>query len=185
MINVPAYLDTPYYENKAVQLLQQEFSVNLSWLDKCFAIATKGIDDEGRGYPSIYDPTTGLNADLRPSVDVNSYCFFEIESPTEIRDDSEGENYDTYYLSVTFWVNLSNVFPSRDYDYTSELYEEAIEILQKSNSNRNYAKNIKLYTQPDEVYSKYSALQEKHKQFLMRPYSYFKLSFTLNIDGKC
>lgn len=185
MILPPSYLDNPYYIYKAVQLIQQDFNTNITWLEnRCFGIALRGVNNENKYYPQIYDPTTGDNADIRPDVDVDSYAFFEADF-IKLGDDSENGIYDNVPLSVTFWGNLLKIDSTKKYDYTGELQQEVVNILEQSTGLREAAENIEIFINPEDVYAKYSDLQEVNTQFLMRPYTYFKINFTLKIKGGC
>jgi len=183
MIRPPANITSPSYVHKLVQLLQSEFSTGLTWLNRCFAITLRGVTDEGTHYPQIYNPSTGLNEDIRPDVDVSSYAFFETDE-FEIPDYNESIE-ETYNLSVTFWGNLKQIDSTKNYDFTSDLYKEVIAILKSTTSYRDEAINVKVYINPEDVYSKYNDLIEKNTQFLMRPYTYFKITFSIDYKGRC
>lgn len=172
--DVPPYYDNPKLEYKAAQDIQIAFATQLSWLFFSYHIAKVGIiASDDVGYPQIHaNDGTQESHDIRPDNACPSYSFLEIERPSsiDIPDDTI-----TYFLSCVFWVDLDLVDGSKLYDYTSELIQDVVNVLSTFD-----AQSIDIETRPERIFDKYSGLLQHRKQHLMRRYSGFKITFSIN-----
>jgi hypothetical protein len=156
---------SPVFFDKKVQDLNTELAT-LGWISKLYPIAWKGEDNEGE-FPEVYY-NDGSNKNLRVMPDGNSISFFQIEG-----DITEIEDY--WYnipLSLTVWTNLKLVYPTKKYDYTAELISDVLTILRNNSCND-------MVISTDQVLEEFSYLQKMLKQNTMRPYTAFKITFSI------
>jgi hypothetical protein len=171
---VPDYYTTPRLEYAIAQELQIAFQTKLIWLDRAYHIAKVGIDSEKKiGYPQIHaNNGTKEHYDIRADESIPSYSFFEIENPAKI---DHKEDQITYNLSAIFWCNLDLIDTSLNYDFTSELIKDVTDLL-----SFYEADNLTIETRPERIFDKYSGVKQELKQFLMRRFSAFKITFTIS-----
>ncbi len=169
--NVPTLLVNPKVDSKVAQLIQVALDTNLGWLDRAYHIARVGKDKEQKGdYPILSaNDGTDENYNIRPDNKIGAYSFFEVERPFTV--DFENDEI-TCFFSLVFWCNLKLIDPSKQYDYTSELIKDVLDVL-----NTYQPQGLNIETRPERVFDKYSGLQQESKQHLMRQYSGFKITF--------
>ena len=173
MQTIPDFVD-PILADKVVQNINDDFQVNLTWLAYRYPIVRVGVHEEYT-YPRVYaNDGSNRHYDIRPDEDAPSYSFFEQEGSYTIND--EGEDAD-YSLSLVVWFRLDKVDSGKEYDYTSELISAVLERLKFLG-----AREIEVFTNPEDVFDKYSGLEQLQSQNLMQPNSGFKISFTIKGD---
>lgn len=170
--DVPPYLTAPRLITKAAQDIQVGLDANVSWLNRSYHIAKVGVIAEtGLTYPQIYaNDNTNNSYDLRPDNEMSAYSFIEIDRPYA-RDEEAGEI--TYFMSVVVWGNLALIDTTKDYDYTSQLIKDVSDALEGLG-----AEGISIEERPELIFNKYSGITQELKQFLMRKYTSFKLTFS-------
>ena len=171
----PTAFSSPYLHNKVIQLIQTDLAA-LSWMDIAYPLARVGVNKDAEGnefkYPQVYINNGGVDYyDVRPNKNLTSYCFFELNNPQQF----DSDNQITYNLSLIVWFNLKTVSPSKSYDYTAELIKDILRMFNESDYADKIS-NISYTVEQEEIFSKYSmAIVET--QFLMYPYSAFKITF--------
>jgi hypothetical protein len=160
----------PVFYDKKVQSLNTELE-SLGWIENQYPVVFKGEVDQGT-YPEAYY-NDGSSKNLMAMPEGDSISFFTVEG--------EIKQVDEYYfdvpLALTVWADLTEVYPSKNYDYTGELIKDVIGVLQDNSCNDL---SIKL----NDVFDEYSFLDGKLQQNVMRPYTAFKVSFNCMIS-KC
>jgi hypothetical protein len=159
---------TPLLADKIAQELNTELA---STFDDQYPICSVGVEGD-ETYPEVYkNDGTKISYRVMPD-DARSLSFFTIEGNMSEQDEDE------YHLSVpmgfTFWVNLQKYNPAKDYDYTSELIRDVLNIL-RAYGCAGIEVNI---TDPFEGFS---LLQRNIEANTMRPYSAVKITFTKNV----
>lgn len=168
------YLTNPYLADKVVQIIRQDFDANVPWLNYTFPIAKIGVAKE-ETYPRVYaNDGSNKHYSIKPEKDATSYCFFEVNDPVVINDEDEDADYD---LSVVVWGRLDKIDSGKHYDYTSELIADILGRLKFLG-----ARSIEIETNPENVFDKYSGLEQIQTQNLMQPNTGFKISFTIKGD---
>lgn len=176
MKTVPYFLN-PKLHNRVVQKIREYFRDNISWLSYIYPIARVGEDAEGNTYPQIYKGDgTEEHYDIRPDWSVNSYCFFELVDPVVLSDDDDGTDY---RFNVIFYARLDKVDSTKNYDYTAELIAEVILHLKALDAHE-----IEYYTNPEEIFTRYTELEQAATQMLMKHGTAFKISFYIK-DFEC
>jgi len=158
----------PKLHDKEVQTLQNAIAA-LSWVQDAYPLVRKGQDDKGNTFPQVYkNDGTDVSVKVTPDSDVNCLCFFELDGNVERFPEGVGKY--TYPLSVTFWLQLDKVYPAKNYDYTSELIVEIVNLL------ITYGCENISYTTED-IFDGFSELEDINTKF-MRTYSAFKIFFS-------
>lgn len=175
--NTPTFVN-PRLADKIVQNIRLDMRANLTFLEQDFPIATIGVADETEKglYPQV-DSNVGDNVhhDIRPDGSVKSYLFFEVNG---IDPDFE-EDESTYSLSMVTWGQLDKIDNTKAYDFTSELIEEQLARLRTFQ-----AEDVELFTNPEDVFDKYPGLSQEKNQYLLRPFTAWKINFDV-IDLGC
>lgn len=182
MENVPAVNTYPQLADQAVANLQADFVANLAWLNKVFPLVHPAQDSNEQIFPSVYNNDgTIKNIDIRPDKSVESYAFFELNSSPVI----DFENFQaTYNLGIVVWLDLRTCISSKSYDYTHELIQDVLARVNKQDVLGSPTYSI----QPEEIFKNYQGLQQRDKQFLMRPFSAFRIDFEMRSNwtgGNC
>ena len=166
MRTIPTYSD-PQMQDKVVQQIN---ALLTSYVEYIYGIANIGYDEDGNTYPSIYyNDGSRRNFMLFPDNKVKSFCFWEFNG-ANILDEDEGV---VYSLSLVFWGNLERIDGTKNYDFTSEIEQDIVQVLQGLDTE-----NI-VYTE-DDVFANYSKYLEEERQTLMRPNTGFKISFDIH-----
>jgi len=174
------YLANPKLHDRVAQKVRQYFETNIAWLDYIFPIARVGENAEGNTYPQIYKGDGSEDHyDIRPDWSVDSYCFFELIDAVSLIDEEEGTDY---RFNVIFYARLDKAFPAKNYDYTAELIAEVIFHLK---SVTLMAHEIEYYTNPEEIFIRYSELEQAATQMLMKNGTAFKISFFMKDFEDC
>jgi len=136
--------------------------------DDCYPVCFTG-QEEDETFPVVYE-NDGSRVNLRVlPTDTRSMCFFTIEG--------ELDDMDDYHLRVpmamTCWLNLETYNTSSDYnfDYTSEVVRDVFNII------RNYG-GYDMKVNVHDPFEGFTMLQPRTN--MMRPYSGFKISFSIN-----
>ncbi len=172
--DVPPLFDDPHNEYAIAQTIQLAIDT-IGWVDRSYHIAKVGIKaDSDLTYPQIFaNNDSDEHFDIRPDSKIGAYSFIEVDSPSIV--DIENDEV-TYSFSLVFWANLVLVDAAKLYDFTSELIEDVIDELAKLE-----AESIAIETRPEIIFNKYTGTTQELKQFLMKRYSGFKLSFTIKV----
>ncbi len=168
---VPPYFDSPKMDYEVAQNLQKALADELLWLERAYHIARTGIISEDKvGYPQIYSNNgSAEHFNIRPDLKVKAYSFFEIDSPYTI-DYFKGDL--NCFFSLVFWGQLNNINSLKQYDFTSELVQDVINVLKENGCDQ-----FRVETRPEKIFDKYSGLLQETRQHLMRPFTAFKISF--------
>ena len=170
---VPAYFASPRLEYKTAQTLQVAFDTHLGWLERSYHIARVGVHGNNKdNYPQIYaNNGTDEHYDIRPDESCSGFGFFEVDRASSI--DLENDEV-THFLSWVFWGNMALIDATKQYDFSCELAKEAIGVLESYSAG-----NLTLETRPELIFNKYSGLKQETKQFLLKRYTAFKISFEI------
>jgi hypothetical protein len=182
---IPRPFDQATLTQAVVSALQQHFQENLSaWLETVYGLVKtgvvikmtpKGIEQRFR-YPQIYLNDAGKShLDIRPDSQVKSFCFFEQNSDVRYEAYDQATHYGwlTYDLGIVFWLNLPKI-DNRIYDFTQELLQDVLNVGLWRSPLQYQVENVTADSRPESVFEKYS-LDPAEKQFLMYPYSGFRL----------
>lgn len=129
-------------------------------------------------YPTVYrnDGKT-YQVIIAPDRDKASFAFFEREAPYGVatNDLTTNSGQFTYALSLVVWLNLPKIDSLRNYDFTEELVQDCLEygLLTALDA----VTNIAIERRQEAVFNKYD-YNLAEKQFLLYPYSGFKISFS-------
>jgi len=172
------YLTNPKLHDRVIKKICEYFADedNISWLSFVYPIARVGEDAEGNTYPQVYKGKGEEHYDIRPDWSVDSYCFFELIDPVVFVDEGDGTDY---HFNVIFYARLDKVDDTKDYDYTAELIAEVIVHLKSLDAHE-----IEYYTNPEEIFTRYTELEQAATQMLMKHGTAFKISFYIK-DYEC
>jgi len=154
-----------------IELIREKLNL-LSWVGSSYPAVKVGVRENGDTYPQVYAQAKKRKIlDLTPSSAEKSYCFFEKRGFEGL----ESEN--TYKLSVVFWGQLNAINASIEYDYTSTLISDVLEILRAKSC-------LNIEVTEENTFEKYN-LHESKKQFFMYPYFSFKIDFEITANNNC
>ena len=156
-----------YVIEKLRQALQQ-----LTYLDDIYPAVKVGKREDGSTYPQVYIQAGNRKIlDLSPDTSKKSYVFFE-KNKTEVSPD--GNIFD---LSLIFWGQLAKIDDTKDYDFVSQIENDIIKILLDNGA-------FDIIIDEDRAFDKYN-LHETQQQYLMYPYTAFRVDFSINCDLGC
>jgi len=176
MISTP-YYTAPRLHDRVCQNIRQRFDDNLTWLECSFPIAYLGViesKDEELSYPRIYanDGST-THYDVRPDDSVRAFCFFELDDTLAI-DEWDGTEYT---FSVIFYARLDKAIPGDSaQDYTAKLIAQVVGQLKHISID---ARVLGWDTNPENIFDKYTGLEEIVTQSQMKLGTAFKITFTV------
>lgn len=131
----------------------------LGWIESVYGLVTTGVNTEGT-YPELDGVT-------RIMPEGKSLSFFKVESAYNgINEEFE---YETT-LSLIVWADLTKVTPSKQYNYTSDLIKDCVNVLRE---NSCYDLRINLRS----PFDGYSELDKEPYQNIALPYTGFKITF--------
>ena len=169
---------------RVIEQLTEQLSA-LTWLETVYPLAQIGLrnvqlngNDRPLRYPMVYrnDGKTYQHI-ISPDRSTQSFAFFELNAPYNF--DFNDVNIRTgrvqYNLNVVVWLNLPRIDGGRDHDFTEELIQDFIGfgLLGADYSNLSVERRQEL------IFNRYD-YSIAEEQFLIYPYSGFKVSFTLN-----
>lgn len=157
----------PKFYDKVIQEINTDLDA-LGWIEFVHPLSQIGEDEEGT-FPEVYK-NDGSKISIRIFPTGNSLSFFTLESAVQI-DESDFFRVD---LGLIVWADLTKVFPSKDYNYTTELLEAVRGVL---NSHSAYEYNIEF----QEVFSEYTQLEKLINQNVMLPNTAFKINFAVTL----
>jgi len=155
----------------AIEKIREKLQ-SLTWLDEVYPAVQVGVRENGDTYPQLYIQAGGQKIlDLTPDTAKKSYIFFE-KGKTEVL----GEE-NIYDISLIWWGQLDAIDNTRQYDYTTELVAEIVTILKDLG-----AYNITI--DYSGAFANYN-LHDTRMQFLMYPYSSFRVDFSIIFSSNC
>lgn len=163
--------------------IRTRFDANLSWLEYSFPIAYVGTmesGDETTTYPQVYanDGST-THYDVRPDESVKAFCFFELDDTLAL-DEWDGTEYT---FSVIFYARLDKAIPGDSaQDYTAKLIAQVVGQLKHISLD---ARVLGWDTNPEDIFDKYSGLDELITQSIMKLGTAFKITFTIWDGDDC
>jgi len=157
----------PSFYDKKVYEINRDLNW-LGWIEHIHPVADVGVDEEGT-FPEVY-MNDGTKKSIRILPSGNSLSFFEVNEIDQI-DETEffGVN-----LSIVVWADLTKVYPSKTYNYRSELIKDIKGVL---DGHSAYDMSV----QVKDVFSEYSQLEKINNQNTMLPYTAFRITFTVNL----
>jgi len=157
----------PSFYDKKVYEINRDLNW-LGWIEHIHPVADVGVDEEGT-FPEVY-MNDGTKKSIRILPSGNSLSFFEVNEIDQI-DETEffGVN-----LSIVVWADLTKVYPSKTYNYRSELIKDVKGVL---DGHSAYDMSV----QVKDVFSEYSQLEKINNQNTMLPYTAFRITFTVNL----
>lgn len=182
---------SPVLADKYIQYLQEALQT-LNWLEYVHPAVRVGVNEQGKTYPILYtNDGSKKNRNLLFDTDIKAYAFFEYDGDITM-DDGSFSNTDqlmTLPLSIVAWGRLDKIYPTKDYDYTSELIQDVLNVLKYCTNTSGYSidsiTGVTYTTDYNKVFDKYSLHDETKTQALMRDYTAFKVSFTMTVDASC
>jgi len=119
--------------------------------------------------PEVYQ-NDGTKVNLRVMPDTfRSMSFFTVEGELSELDELDF----ACPMALTFWVNLQKYAKSKQYDYTSELIRDVVNII-RNYGGYDFSVNI------NDPFEGFSMLDKERNENTMRPMSAAKISFTKN-----
>jgi len=157
-----------------IEILRTEIE-KFDWLEFSYPAAAVGIDKITKNtYPEIFKNSLTESIKLIPDNSAKSYCFFE--KNTTIFGQTEMDN-DEFNLNLIFWFDLLKINSAKTFNFSSEMEKQVKELLQNF-----YCYNITI--DYENVFSKYN-MDRSINQWIMYPYSAFKINFKVKYKNSC
>lgn len=155
----------------------------LAWMEYSFPIVYLGVvesEETEETFPRVYanDGST-THYDVRPDDRAKAFCFFELDDTT-VLDEWDGTEY-TFSLIVYSRLDLAIPGDSGQ-DYTSKLIAQVMGELRHISIN---ARPVGWTTNPEDIFDKYSGLDELVTQSQMKLGTAFKITFTVHDVDDC
>jgi hypothetical protein len=163
---IATYGNPKFYDKKVQDL--NEVLKTLGWIENIYPIARIGVDED-KTFPEVYR-NDGSRVSERIYPGGSSLSFFRIEGDINGVDLDDDDMHFVVPFSLTVWVDLTKVFPYKEYDYTSELIKDVVDKLKANSCND-------IIIQTDNVFDGFSDLEKGMFQNVMLPYSAFKINF--------
>jgi len=167
-MRIPDTFPDPVFYDKKVADINVDLTA-LEWIEYVHPIVQIGVDEEGT-FPEVYR-NDGKKKSERVYPHGNSISFFEMNTPITCLNES-----DIYLCELTLivWADLTKVYPLTDYNYTSTLIKEVVNVIE---SHSGYDLQI----DTTDVFSNYSELEKIENQNTMLPNTAFKITFNTDI----
>lgn len=179
-VTVPSAAADSILDARIVALIQTQLAT-LSWVEKCFGIASiaemKKEDGSIERFPRIMSQTTtGVKEyiDVRYDDSLKAQIFFERNGEIVMGENDEFDQV-SYPLSIICWANMNKVDAGRAYDFTEMLAGDVIRIL-RDQFDSNISDRLDIELRAENVYSKYT-MSDVENRFITAPYTAFRISF--------
>ena len=160
--------------------LRQALEDNCTWLEESYPLAFVGEVIKGdvtHKFPRIYrNDGSNKYIDVMPDKKLKAFSFFELNGDYSI---DRVIDEVTSSVSIIFWANLKCI-DKRDYDYKTELIQDALRSLTKSSVSCDIT-TIEVTENFEDIFSKYS-YEQKNMQFFMYPFTSWKFTFSVTQD---
>lgn len=187
-------IDDPIGFDAAIAQIQKSLA-QIPYIDRVFGRAyvhkemqagkTVTIPKVYQGEGEYYNPL--------PNDNFKSSVFFIATGPEECRDYQPGFNDFTRSIALIFWGNLKAIDAGKDYIFLEEIKEDVLNAIKNSKSFKSYDGYID--ERYNEVFKEFSSYisnmlrdndsNEVNTQFLMYPYSGFRMNLTLTYTKEC
>lgn len=185
----PITYNSPVLLGKLIQGINENLKQNLDWLELTYPVAKTVYitrDDTEYRFPGVYkNDGSSYHIAIAPDEKVRAFSFFEIADSFEI--DGESNPFDisgntSFPVSLIVWANLPKIYAGRSYDFTEELIQD---ILQNGKMRDITGlidiESVNIEMRTEEVFVKYD-FDQTDRQFMLYPYSAFKINMTLLAD---
>ena len=155
-----------------IEQLKDGMKKNLPWLDQAFGRVwkiTRNVNGKKYTEPCIYCEGNSYES-LIPSSDLGNYCFFVLQDPTEVDEQSVSAR-----CSVVFWVDLRKCFDSEDVRDTEVLKNDLVRGFQQDIWVKGGRFDIsKIYEEGKNVFAGFT-IDEDANRYMMQPYAAFRV----------
>lgn len=165
----------------ALTEIQAALTDSLSWLDHAFGKAkkiTKTVDNKASSKPYVY---AGLKDYLPvlPDETLGCFSYFEIEDGEEIKAASIRASADfVANFGLVVWFDFRKVYPTDWERRTNEHVKKEVLDALRTTLRGSSLTLLKFYERAENIYKGYDH-KEINNQFLMRPFSGFRLDGTI------
>lgn len=154
----------------------------LSWMDKSFARAFKGVTEVGGNevtFPEVYQGSGLDYLNVMPSDEWGAYSFVYVRQPQEVI------SYDDYFIrysaniAIIIFFDLEDISTSYDYRFTELLKEDVLNKLHE-------IKPLELtetFDDAADVFADFSKTIER--KYLQRKYGGLRIECSIEYENKC
>ena len=179
---------SPKLWDYAVAELQTELMDNISWLTAAFGKAQRRVKmgklSGQAAFPAVYSGA-GDYLNMLPDGHLGNYCWLDIDDYQDISGEREQQNDIRASVGLVFWLDLRTAYPS---DYENRTIEhaknDAITALRAVRLTRSVLLIDRVAERVENIYRGYTH-NEIEQQFLMFPYTGFRLEGEMIIKGVC
>ena len=179
---------TPVLLNQVIQQLQDQFA-QLTWLETVYPLVQVGQrqvqlngNERRVRYPQVYrnDGKTYQHF-ISPDRSAKSFCFFELNAPYsfDFNDLLIRTGQAAFNLNIVVWLNLPKIDPQRAYDFTEELIQDFVQHGLMASVHKVSIQDLFVERRQELIFNRYD-YSIAEEQFLIFPYSGFKVTLTLN-----
>jgi hypothetical protein len=185
----PITYSSPVLLAKLVQGMNENLKQNLDWMELTYPVAKTvyiNRDDTEYRFPGVYkNDGSAYHIAIAPDHKVRSFSFFEIADSFEIDGESEpfGISGNTSFpVSLIVWANLPKINAGKSYDFTEELIQDILQNgKMKDVPGLVDIQDFSIEMRTEEVFVRYD-YDQAERQFMLFPYSAFKINMTLIAD---
>lgn len=190
MIQTPTLptITAPKLWDYAMAELTSELEDNISWLTKAFGKASRRVmvDADGREvrYPAIYSGR-GDYLNMLPDGHLGNYSWVDVDDYQESEYTARRQAKILAQVGLVFWLDLRTAYSG---DYENRTIEHAkadvITALRAMRLTRSVLVLERVAERPENIYRGYD-YEEIRSQFLMHPYTGFRLEGEMLINEQC
>ncbi len=183
---VPYIVADPYGVDKPIKEIQEALST-IPWLEKSFGrakIMSSIVNEEEVFQPKCWVSDSEKKDEI-PMIGLDywdSYSFF-YASDQETVINSNTFSEDTYQreVSLYLWINLYDVDPLRNDDFSEELKKDVIYTVKNASLNNvSGLEFLRIENNPNEVYNAFTFDNTKSQFYY--PYIIFRIDYNLSYD---
>lgn len=177
---------TPYMSDKVIVEMQQYLKTKLSWLNYSFGRAQRLVQKREKKeyfYPGVYVGSREY-VNVLPTEEYGNFCFFQIDSPTDIEWNPHIRNRVSVKFSIIFWYNLSKIYSGETQRDTERIKGEVLRALTDMALKTGRVSFSRIYEKAEDIYKDYS-LKEMEVQHLMQPFGGLRVEGEMSYTEIC
>jgi hypothetical protein len=169
--------------DQTIQVLQQDLSDSLSWLEYSFGRAYYGKDNQnrqGHRYPAVYTGS-GQYQDVSPNDNLKSQSFFVVDGDYDYDEyEVNQQNKMSVPVSLILWGNLKKIAPAVDEHFGQVLLQDTLRVI---GENTDF-EILRIIDNEDDVFQEFSA-ENIPTELYYYPYFCYRIKMRANTTEEC
>lgn len=163
----------------------------LSWLDNAYGKAERlvkyGVLNRPEFKPAIFVGGR-LGQDylyLLPDAHLGCFSWFDVPNVQSLQFERRGFKRVSTSVGLIFWFDFTKVYPNDHQTRTIEnVKADVLEAIRTMTLTNGAIRIQEIHERTDEIYRGYTT-NEVDRQFLMRPYSGFRINMEVQVNESC